>query len=191
MVAQFECIHYTTFLRPWSKAVLKQLNDLVLAKKREYWLTIYYAMFVLLHSCSMITRRDEETARQYAMKTHYANPDSIRAHHSGAQTMLAHFHFINKGVIPFSLPHTKAGKQELAKAADLDDEQVDFVWRTSRMVNDPVRGRFSIPRPNLSNKANMDQAATMRWVRERGMVGHDLYWVSMLYDREWKPHLND
>lgn len=68
MTAQFECINYTTFLRPWSKAVLKQLNDLVLAKKREYWLTIYFTMFILLHSCAMLTRRDEETARQYDMK---------------------------------------------------------------------------------------------------------------------------
>jgi hypothetical protein len=68
MTAQFECINYTTFLRPWSKAVLKQLNELVLAKKREYWLTIYLAMFILLHSCAMLTRRDEETARQYDMK---------------------------------------------------------------------------------------------------------------------------
>ncbi|KAK0744774.1 hypothetical protein B0T21DRAFT_380941 [Apiosordaria backusii] len=67
MTAQFECINYTTFLRPWSKAVLKQLNDLVLAKKREYWFTIYLVMFVLLHSCAMITRRDAETARQYKM----------------------------------------------------------------------------------------------------------------------------
>ncbi|KAK0708520.1 hypothetical protein B0H67DRAFT_496689 [Lasiosphaeris hirsuta] len=173
MTAQFECINYTTFLRPLSKAVLKQLNELVLAKKREYWLTIYFSMFVLLHSCAMMTKRDAETAAQYDMGTHYANPESIRAHHTGAQTILAHFHFINKGVIPFSLPHTEAGKQELAKAANLSDEQVEFVWRTSNMVNNPQR------------------AACMRYVRERGMVGEDLYWVSMLYDKEWKPTAND
>jgi len=54
--------------------------------------------------------------------------------------MLAHFHFINKGVIPFSLPHNAAGKQELAKAANLTDEQVEFVWRTARLAHDPERG---------------------------------------------------
>ncbi|KAK4442358.1 hypothetical protein QBC34DRAFT_313297 [Podospora aff. communis PSN243] len=173
MTAQFECINYTTFLRPWSKAVLKQLNELVLAKRRDYWLTIYYAMFVLLHSCAMMTRRDEETARQYDMKTHYANPESIRSHHAGAQTMLAHFHFINKGVVPFSLPHNAAGRQELAKAANLTDEQVNFVWRTATLAHEPER------------------VARMRYVRQRGLVGHDLYWVSMLYDKEWAPQNND
>ncbi|KAK0644676.1 hypothetical protein B0T16DRAFT_332780 [Cercophora newfieldiana] len=174
MTAQFECINYTTFLRPWSKAVLKQLNELVLAKRRDYWLSIYFAMFVLLHSCAMMTRRDEETATQYDMKGRYANPESIRAHHSGAQTMLAHFHFINKGVVPFSLPHNVAGKQELAKAANLTDEQVNFVWRTATLAHDPERA-----------------VATMRYVRERGLVGHDLYWVSMLFDKEWVPQRND
>ncbi|KAK4165574.1 hypothetical protein QBC43DRAFT_208230 [Cladorrhinum sp. PSN259] len=173
MTAQFECINYTTFLRPWSKAVLKQLNDLVLAKKREYWFTIYLSMFVLLHSCAMMTRRDEESARQWAMKTKYANPEAIRAHHSGAQTMLAHFHFINKGVLPFSLPHTEAGRKELAKAAELTEEQVEFVLRTSKFIRDPLR------------------AAEMRRQRDNLEVGSDLYWVSMLYDVDWKPQEND
>ncbi|KAK4466359.1 hypothetical protein QBC42DRAFT_166788 [Cladorrhinum samala] len=173
MTAQFECINYTTFLRPWSKAVLKQLNDLVLAKKREYWFTIYLSMFVLLHSCAMMTRRDEESARQWKLKTRYANPESIKAHHSGAQTMLAHFHFINKGVLPFSLPHTPEGQKELAKAANLTDEQVLFVWRTSNLFREPAR------------------AADMKFRRETGQVGHDLYWVSMLFDSDWKPHEND
>ncbi|KAK4184430.1 hypothetical protein QBC35DRAFT_58270 [Podospora australis] len=173
MTAQFECINYTMFLRPWSKAVLKQLNDLVLAKKREYWFTIYCCMFVLLHSCSMTTRRDEETARQFEMKSRYANPGSIREHHAGAQTMLAHFHFINKGVLPFSLPKTPTGRKELSKAASLSDDQVEFVWRTADMVKDPHR------------------AAQMRYARQRGEVGHDLYWVSMLFDQDWRPQAHE
>ena len=68
MTAQFECINYTTFLRPWSRQVLRRLNELVLAKKREYWFTIYLTLFVLLHSCSMMTRRDEEFARQFGVR---------------------------------------------------------------------------------------------------------------------------
>lgn len=182
MTAQFECINYTTFLRPWSKAVLKQLNELVLAKRRDYWLTIYYAMFVLLHSCSMTTRRDAETAVQYDMKvmspallgwvrtplltlsqTEYANPDSIKAHHSGAQTMLAHFHFLNKGVLPFALPHTPDGKQELAKAANLADEQVEFVRRTSTFLKDPDRSKFLNNTPYLlPPPANTPQSPASR-----------------------------
>ena len=59
--------------------------------------------------------------------------------------MLAHFHFLNKGVLPFALPQTPEGKQELAKAANLTDEQVEFVWRTSNFLKDPERGTFQSP----------------------------------------------
>jgi len=38
---------------------------------------------------------------------------------------------------------------------------------------------------------DMALAAQMRYVREAGMVGHDLYWISMLYDKEWVPLPND
>lgn len=68
MIAQMECILYTKVLRPTHLRLLKQLNDLVQANKREYWLTIYLSMFILLHSCAMVSRRDWETARQYGLK---------------------------------------------------------------------------------------------------------------------------
>ncbi|OTB14989.1 hypothetical protein K445DRAFT_61587 [Daldinia sp. EC12] len=171
ITAQMECILYTTILRPKSASLLKRLNTLVLAKKQEYWLTIYLVMFVLLHNCAMITKRDEETATQYGHRDRYANPASVHAQHTGVQAMLAHFHFINKGVIPFSLPHNEIGRAELQRAAELDDEQVDFVWRTS----DLIRERVDL----------------MKHVRERDLVGHDLFWVSFLYDEDWKPRLND
>lgn len=68
MIAQMECIMYTKVLRPLSKKVLEGLNDLVKDNKRTYWLTIYFTIFILLHSCSMITKRDEETAQQYGLQ---------------------------------------------------------------------------------------------------------------------------
>lgn len=68
MIAQMECILYTLVLRPMHITVLAQLNELVKANKLEYWLTIYLVMFILLHSCGMVSRRDWETARQYNLK---------------------------------------------------------------------------------------------------------------------------
>lgn len=70
MVAQMECIHYTKFLRPLSKRVLDSLQSLVLSSKRRQaaWFTIYLTLFVLLHACALVTRRDAETAAQYGVK---------------------------------------------------------------------------------------------------------------------------
>jgi hypothetical protein len=69
--AQFQVISYSTLLRPFSKAVLDKLQNFITANKRKYWLTIYLTLFILLHSCSMITRRNAQYARQLSLKVRY------------------------------------------------------------------------------------------------------------------------
>lgn len=68
MSAQFQAITYTKILRPLNKIVLDQLHALTIANKRRNWFTIYLTLFVLLHSCAMLTRRNEEYARQILLK---------------------------------------------------------------------------------------------------------------------------
>jgi len=68
MIAQKELVIYMEFLKPLSKTVLAELQELIYANQRKYWFTIYLTLFILLHSCSMITRRDEEYARQINLK---------------------------------------------------------------------------------------------------------------------------
>lgn len=67
IIAQKECIVYTKILRPLSKAVLKLLHTMITANQKKYWLTIYLTIFILLHSCSMLTRRDADYARQISL----------------------------------------------------------------------------------------------------------------------------
>ena len=60
IIAQNECIVYTKRPRPLSKAVLTQLQTLVLANEKKHRFAIYLTAFIVLHSCSMITSRDVE-----------------------------------------------------------------------------------------------------------------------------------
>jgi hypothetical protein len=64
MCSQLEIIAYSTLLQPFRDELLERLEKLIKANKRYYWYTIYLTMFLLLHSCAMITRRDQEVARQ-------------------------------------------------------------------------------------------------------------------------------
>lgn len=160
MIAQMECIMYTRVLRPLSNKVLSGLKDLIMENKREHWLTIYLTLFILLHSCAMLTRRDWETAREYSLQVclrsninckramltqhattqdGYANLVSIQGMQSGMRTMLAHFHYLNKGVLPFHLTYDEKALRNLALAADLDSDELEFVKKTSELVNDPAR----------------------------------------------------
>ncbi|KAL4941730.1 hypothetical protein BDV06DRAFT_212435 [Aspergillus oleicola] len=169
MIAQMECIMYSRILRPLAHRVLTGLRELVTANKREHWLTIYLTSFILLHSCAMLTRRDWETAREFDMQDIYANLIGIQGMQAGMQNMLAHFHFLNKGVLPFHLTYDEKSLRSLAAAADLDSEELEFVRRTSEFVNHPAR------------------VARMAEVRANREYGNDMFWISQLYDSEWRP----
>ncbi|KAI0139132.1 hypothetical protein F4776DRAFT_654250 [Hypoxylon sp. NC0597] len=167
IIAQKECIIYTKIFRPLSKKILRDLQDLVTSKKRQYWLTIYLTLFILMHSCSMITRRDEETARQYGLRERFANPYGITSHHIAAQTMLAHFNYINAGFRPFQLALEPSGKEELMQAGQLTEEKVEFVRGTALWVK--------------SNEA------LLRRIQEENDSGHPYYWISQIYQETWTP----
>ncbi|KAL3437898.1 hypothetical protein BDV09DRAFT_161242 [Aspergillus tetrazonus] len=169
MIAQMECIMYTRVLRPLCGRVLTALKDLITENKREHWLTIYLTLFILLHSCAMLTRRDWETAREFGLPSVYANRLSIEGMQKGMQTALAHFHYLNKGVLPFHLTYDEKSLRSLATAADLDSEELEFVKETSQHINHPAR------------------AARMAEIRANREYGDDLYWISQLYDVEWAP----
>ena len=64
MCAQLEIITFSKMLRPFRQVVIEGLERLFDANDRQSWFTIYLVLFILLHSCSLTTRRDEEYARQ-------------------------------------------------------------------------------------------------------------------------------
>jgi hypothetical protein len=68
------------------------------------------------------------------MQTQYADPRSISELHKCALTLLAHFHYCNKGQLPFALAKDPARLQEFTDAAELNTAQVQFVQQTSVMV---------------------------------------------------------
>jgi hypothetical protein len=69
MSAQGQIIAYSKILKPLKESVVKQLSSMdSAADTRKYWFTIYLTYFVLLHSCALVTRRNEEYARQIDAK---------------------------------------------------------------------------------------------------------------------------
>lgn len=64
MNAQLEIIMYSTLLRPLRTRILDQLESLMKHKVQSNWVTVYFALFILLHNCSMTTRRDAEFAHR-------------------------------------------------------------------------------------------------------------------------------
>ncbi|KAI9696522.1 MAG: hypothetical protein M1820_008150 [Bogoriella megaspora] len=167
MCSQCEIISYTTLLRPYRKQLLSHLQSVIQANKREYWYTIYLTLFLLLHSCAMITRRDEELARQMMYSDQFCNPLSITEHHVGSKTMLAYFHYLNKGAEVFSMVRSPDKRQAVMEAAGLKEEQLGIIEETSELLEEKRNEFHSI--------------------KEKKEYGHDYYFISQLFEKEWRP----
>lgn len=65
----------------------------------------------------------------------------VRATHSGAKTILAHFHYCCKGEYPFR-PETDWNSPKIREMAQLDAEQAGFMASLAQQVQ--KRGKSSI-----------------------------------------------
>lgn len=59
--------------------------------------------------------------------------DQVEELHNGARTLLAYFHYLNKGARPFTLDWTSA---ETVAMAELNAEQVRFVKETAELIRE-------------------------------------------------------
>jgi hypothetical protein len=61
----------------------------------------------------------------------------LRGVHSGAKTLLAHFHYINDGQMPFELDWSaEEVPKGIAKVAELDANQTIFVKHVAHAVHE-------------------------------------------------------
>lgn len=69
--AQFEVIMFCCLQMPLRGKVLEGLASMMRSNDRRNWFTIYLTLFILLHSCSMTTKRNQEYATQMAMRVSF------------------------------------------------------------------------------------------------------------------------
>ena len=67
MSAQIELITTTRILHPMKKSILRRLQRLIQANKFRNWFGIYLSLFILLHSCSILTSDENRAAKKYGL----------------------------------------------------------------------------------------------------------------------------
>ncbi|CAH0045779.1 unnamed protein product [Clonostachys solani] len=125
---QEQVIIYSGFLIPLSQKIVYLLGQFLKDTNPKVRYTSYLGLFMILHSCSMLTRRNKEYARQINHNGEYVNPDSISALLSGAITMLAHFH-ANHGTHLFNPATSRC----------LNPGQIEVLAKTSRLAKAKTR----------------------------------------------------
>ncbi|POR31222.1 Uncharacterized protein TPAR_08564 [Tolypocladium paradoxum] len=153
--------HIQTKLR---REMLEILQKMVLKNKQGTWFVTYLVTFILLHNTALITAHDAGYARKHGMKRRYAREDKVREYHLGANILLAHFHYCNKGMYPFS---DECKDKDLRTLAELNDDEIQYVHATRNFAK--------------RHRREWEQ------VRERGAYEQDFFFVSQLFDENWKP----
>ncbi|KAL1913086.1 hypothetical protein Sste5344_001174 [Sporothrix stenoceras] len=144
--------------------VLQALQDMIGANKTSYWFTLYLVMFILLHNAALVIKHDASYARKHGLKRRFAREDKVQQYYTGAITLLAYFHYCNKGVFPFT---ESAREQDVRNLANIDDHTMGFVKYTRQYA--------------IDNKA--------RWqdMRDRNDYEDEFYFISQLYEVNWQP----
>jgi hypothetical protein len=68
MSAQLELIMTAVILLPLRKVVLVQLQELIKSNRPRSWFTIYLCLFILLHSCALLTSFENMQAKKYGLQ---------------------------------------------------------------------------------------------------------------------------
>jgi len=146
------------------RRTLEELQKMTQEKKQKTWLTTYLVTFILLHNIALITKHDAEYAKKHDLKRRFAREETVKEYNIGANTLLAYYHYCNKAVYPFS-PECK--DQDLQSLAELDDNGLDFVRYTRRIV------------------AEHKKEWAQLW--ESNAYENEYYYVSQLYEQSWQP----
>ncbi|KAI9710664.1 MAG: hypothetical protein M1820_002497 [Bogoriella megaspora] len=151
MAQQLEIMLHITILAPLRKKVLNGLQKTVAANRPKSWFTIYLSQRF-------------EYARKHGLKHRYASQNTVENLHHGANVLLAHFHYCNKGHHPFLLDWKHRQNSPLS---DLVPAQVKFMSKTKR----------------LYTEREMD----IQDMRATDLFEDELYFVSQMFDKEWSP----
>jgi len=146
------------------RRTLEELQKMTQDKKQKTWLTTYLVTFILLHNIALITKHDADYARKHGMKRRFAREDNVKEYNVGANTLLAYFHYCNKGIYPFS---GECKDQDLQSLAELDDEAMKFVKYTRQFASDHSRQWEDV------------------WHEEN--FEDEYYYVSQLFEQNWQP----
>jgi hypothetical protein len=99
--------------------------------------------------------------------------------------MLAYFHYLNKASRPFALDWDLPSNVAMA---ELNAEQVQFAKETAEQVQ--ARSEYFYNRLCRSQSTNVPShlpESTFEKVRESEHFENEYYFLSQLYDMDWKP----
>jgi hypothetical protein len=109
----------------------------------------------------------------------------LRATHSGAKTLLAHFHYICKGNMPWQVDFDW-DSPTVRKMAELDNEQINILKEHATKVGQKSKSINMIPFTSFFG--NVDHAdALFQSLRQTDKYETQYWFTSQLFEPDWIP----
>ncbi|KAI1409767.1 hypothetical protein F5Y13DRAFT_87992 [Hypoxylon sp. FL1857] len=166
MGAQIELVLIHQIQSSLRREMLENLQAMTQANKHQTWFTTYLITFILLHNVALLCQHDAGYARKHGIKlqSRFARQEMVREYQTGANILLAYFHYCNKGVYPFS---AECKEQDLSNLAELDEPKLKLVQFT---------------------RSNVERYKK-HWakIRQTDDYENDFYYISQLYEESWTP----
>lgn len=100
-------------------------------------------------------------------------------------TMLAYYHFNNKGRLPFDLAGDPAKSAELAAEAELNEDQMMFVKKTAKWIRQKRKTSVIRRLPRTSTDFQVEEH--VKHIRAERDFGDHYFFLSQLFDEDWQP----
>lgn len=160
IVAQNDSINASDIIMPLRRRVLKHLESHFKANKPRSWFTLYLAVFVFLHSASVISADRRRHGRENGAQKGYSLPRFVEELHVGANVLLAYWHYYRTDEDPLEVDCLDRHRSRLM---DLTAEQFTFVQKSCKKMREK--------REAFMGATNWDD---------------QLYWVCRMFDQEWE-----
>ncbi|KAF8424200.1 hypothetical protein EV426DRAFT_107192 [Tirmania nivea] len=190
-------IHY--LLMPWKSRILKELQKKILGNRKEDWLEVHLTMFILLNNVERQIKHDNWFARRYSFTHRFSNYQLIDAIFNGAKILLAHFHHVNKGQMPFSLAwegNYVSSDRQTPIGHEMGPSGSNIIYNSSGIPIGDM-GASRLPTHSLSpdqvkymqrvTRAARTQEHKLRHLHELKLYEEPMFWCSQLFLPGWTP----
>ncbi|KAL4780650.1 hypothetical protein BJX76DRAFT_337354 [Aspergillus varians] len=163
MDTQLDQIAINHILYPAQTELLHTLQDRMQHPERKQWFENFLTLFILLSSIEASSVHGEKFARDFGLRTRYADMTEFESYFHGCQILLTHFHMACKGSAPFELDWTSP---ESDKLAELTQGEKKFLQELKELV--------------------AGESATFNDLKSGHRYASHLYWGHQLFEPQWK-----
>jgi hypothetical protein len=199
MGAQIDLILLHAIQLPLKGVILEKLQRLILANKPQHWFCIYLCIFILLHNCSLLTAHDEWYARKHGFQVSYSDTLSKFSLTDPQNRLVGQkwtllMSFIKEPIF-FSLTIIIAQK-DFGPLTSIGMRARVSQWLTSTRSRSNL---FVRSQPISNSRVNIEICPSrnniidnfiephFRHIRQQGCFEDEQYFISQLYEKDWKP----